>query len=127
MAIDTQPITTAPVNRRGGQESYLLLTTGRFGSRGLSVTWVEGAPGSEQPRHVHEESEQVYIIVRGRGLMKAGTEQQSVSAGTLVFIPPGTPHAIENTGDEPLVFVSAASPPFESESLAPEMRYREQE
>ena len=109
----TQTLEESPRNHRGGQVSYLLLTMGQFGSRSLSVTWVEGEPGSEQPVHQHSANEQVYVIVRGRGVMKVGDEEREVDAGTLVFVPPGAGHAIRNTGDEALVFVSATAPPFE--------------
>ena len=98
--MDVQHISTAPINRRGGgQDSYLLLTGGQFGSRNLTITWVDCAPGSEQRLHSHEAEEQVYVILRGRGLMKAAGEEREVEAGTLVFIPPGTGHAIRNIGD----------------------------
>jgi mannose-6-phosphate isomerase-like protein (cupin superfamily) len=109
----TQTLEQSPRNPRGGQVSYLLLTKGQFGSENLSITWVEGAPGSEQLLHAHPANEQVYVIVRGRGLMKVGGEEQEVGAGTMVFVPPRTDHAIRNVGDEPLVYVSATAPPFE--------------
>ncbi|HEU4760283.1 MAG TPA: cupin domain-containing protein [Dehalococcoidia bacterium] len=112
----TQSLEESPRNRRGGQVSYLLLAGGQFGSRDLAVTWVDGEPGSEQPVHGHPEQEQVYVIVRGRGAMRVGDEEREVSAGTLVYVPPRSGHAIRNTGDEPLVYVSATAPPFE---LAP--------
>jgi mannose-6-phosphate isomerase-like protein (cupin superfamily) len=108
-----QTLEESPRNHRGGQVSYLLLTGGQFGSENLAITWVEGDPGSEQPLHAHPANEQVYVIARGRGIMKVGGEEHEVVAGTLVFIPPGTSHAIRNTGDEPLVFISATAPPFD--------------
>jgi len=111
-----QTLEESPRNFRGGQVSYLLLTKGQFGSTNLTITWVEGGPGSEQPLHAHP-NEQHYVIVRGRGVMKVAGEEQEVAAGTLVFIPPGAGHAIRNTGEEPLVFVSAASPSFDLEQL----------
>ena len=123
--MDIHTIDGAPVNRRGGQESYLLLARGQFGSRNLAITWVDGAPGSEQGLHRHDTNEQVYVIVRGRGVMKAGGEEQEVGPGTLVFIPPGTDHAIRNTGAETLTFISATSPPFDHEALNEVFRYRE--
>ena len=109
----TQKLEESPRNHRGGQVSYLLLTKGQFGSSNLSVTWVEGAPGSEQPVHGHSENEQVYVIVRGRGVMKVGEEQRELGPGTLVFVPPGTDHAIRNNGQEVLLYVSATAPPFD--------------
>jgi mannose-6-phosphate isomerase-like protein (cupin superfamily) len=109
----TQTLEQSPQNHRGGQVSYLLLTKGQFGSQNLSITWVEGERGSEQAVHAHPANEQVYVIVRGRGVMKVGGEEAEVGPGTMVLIPPKTGHAILNTGDEPLVYVSATSPPFE--------------
>ena len=118
-----QKVEGSPLNERGGQLSYLLLDRGQFGSSRLSVTWVEGKPGSEQQIHAHEANEQVYVIVRGRGLMRVGDEQESVEAGDLVFIPPKTDHAIRNVGDEPLIYVSATSPPFDRHALERPFRY----
>ena len=118
-----QKVDGSPLNERGGQRSYLLLDRGQFGSSRLSVTWVEGKPGSEQQVHAHEANEQVYVIVRGRGLMRVADEQERVEAGDLVFIPPKTGHAIRNVGDEPLVYVSATSPPFDRDALERPFRY----
>jgi mannose-6-phosphate isomerase-like protein (cupin superfamily) len=109
----TQAIADSPVNRRGGgQVSHLLLAPAQFGSSNLAVTWVEGAPGSQQRLHTHTGSEQVYVIVAGRGRMIVAGEEQDVHPGTMVFIPPGAEHAIGNPGPEKLIYVSATSPPF---------------
>ena len=109
----TQTLEESRRNHRGGQTSYMLLTKGQFGSRNLSITWVEGEPGSDQPVHEHPSQEQVYVTVRGRGVMRVGYEERQVKAGTLVLVPPRTGHSIRNTGEEPLAFVSATAPPFE--------------
>ncbi len=122
-----QPLETAPGNERGGQKSWLLLTERQFGSQNLAVTWVEGAPGSMQAVHGHPDNEQIYVIVRGRGVMQVADEMQEVREGTLVFIPPGAAHAIKNTSDEPLVFVSATSPPFDPKELNAYFAYKEPE
>jgi mannose-6-phosphate isomerase-like protein (cupin superfamily) len=111
--MDIQTLTGSPRNERGdGQVSHLLLAEGQFGARRLCVTWVECQPGSQQALHRHPTQEQVYVIVRGHGQMLVGDEGRAVGEGTMVFMPPGTPHAIRNTGSELLVYVSATSPPF---------------
>jgi mannose-6-phosphate isomerase-like protein (cupin superfamily) len=120
-----QPLDNAPVNERGGQKSHLLLGPAQFGSKNLAITWVDCAPGSMQAVHGHPDNEQVYVIVRGRGVMQVGGEMQEVSEGTLVFIPPGAAHALKNTSDEPLVFVSATSPPFDPQELDAYFAYRQ--
>ncbi len=119
----TQTLEQSPVNRRGGQTSYLLLTEGQFGSKNLSITWVECEPGSMQAVHGHPNEEQVYVIVRGRGVMQIGDEMEEVGPGTLIYTPPGLAHAIKNTGDDPLTYVSATSPPFNPAELDPHFRH----
>jgi mannose-6-phosphate isomerase-like protein (cupin superfamily) len=73
---------------------------------------VECQPGSQQALHRHPTQEQVYVIVRGHGQMLVGDEERAVGEGMMVFIPPGGEHAIKNTSDELLVYVSATAPPF---------------
>ena len=110
----TQRLEESPRDRRGGQVSHLLLgPRGSVDSDRLAVTWVIGQPGSEQEPHLHEHSEQAYVIVRGRGLMRVGEEAEEVTEGALILIPAGAAHSIRNVGDEPLVYVSATAPPFE--------------
>jgi mannose-6-phosphate isomerase-like protein (cupin superfamily) len=114
-AVQLRRLSDAPVRERGLLQSHLLLDAGELGARNLVVTWVEVAPGGEQRPHSHTESEQAYVIVRGQGQMTVAGEQRDVVEGDLVLIPPTAEHAIANTGDETLVYVSAASPP---ESMA---------
>jgi mannose-6-phosphate isomerase-like protein (cupin superfamily) len=110
-------LSEAHVEERGRLRSHFLIDAGDLGSKNLSVTWVDVPPGAEQRAHSHEESEQAYVIVRGRGRMHVAGDEEDVSEGDLIFIPPGAQHGITNDGDEPLVYVSAASPPVSMEEL----------
>lgn len=65
----------APVNRRGGQSSYLLLGKAQLGSERLAITWVDCPVGSEQPMHRHPDAEQAYA--------SAGTARLAEVARTL--------------------------------------------
>lgn len=107
---------SAPRRRRHGLTSIFLLDrnsdVGRETASNLAVTWVELEPGGAQIPH-HHAPEQVYVIVQGRGQMRVGAETQPVNAGDLVFIPPNAVHGLQNTGAETLVYVSAATPPFD--------------
>jgi len=113
----TQHIGDAPVHERGGQSSYLLLAQGQFGARHLAITWVDCPPGSSQPQHQHDTQEQIYVITRGRGVMTVGDEERELEAGTLVFVPPATPHTIRNDSGEPMSYISATSPPFDGATI----------
>ncbi len=115
--MNVQDLVEAPLHDRGGQRSYLLLARGQLGMRNMAITWVDCAPGSQQGVHEHETPEQVYVIIRGRGVMIVGDEEGEVSAGTLIAVPPRTGHAIRNTSDELMSYVSATSPPFDDATL----------
>ena len=106
----------APRRERDGLVSRILFHGGDLPETRLTVTWVEVAPGSGQRPHGHV-PEQVYVIVRGRGRMKVGDEEQVVGEGDLVHIPPQSIHGIENIADEVLTYVSAATPSVDWEAF----------
>jgi len=55
-----------------------------------------------------------FIASNSNAGLLVGDEELAVAEGTMVFIPPGTGHAIRNTSSEVLVYVSAAAPPFDA-------------
>jgi mannose-6-phosphate isomerase-like protein (cupin superfamily) len=101
---------------RDGLVSHVLLNVGDLPETRLTVTWVDVDPGSGQRLHSHG-PEQVYVVVRGRGKMKVGDEEQWVVEGDLIYIPPDTLHGIENLSDEILTYVSAATPTVDWEAF----------
>jgi mannose-6-phosphate isomerase-like protein (cupin superfamily) len=107
----------APIHERGGQSSYLLLSRGQFGAQHMAITWVDCPPGSSQPLHQHDTQEQIYVITQGRGVMTVGDDERELVAGTLVFVPPATPHTIRNETDAPMSYISATSPPFDGAAI----------
>ncbi len=72
-------------------------------------------PGLETEEHYHQQTEEIYYIVRGQGLMVLGGEGREVGPGHGILIPPGTRHKIRNMGKEPLVFLCCCSPPYSHE------------
>ncbi len=82
----------------------------------LTTTFVEIEPGGKQRVH-HHEPEQVYYIIAGTGKMTVGDEQEIVQSEDCIFIPFQEPHGLENIGDVPLKYFSAASPSFTEEEL----------
>lgn len=105
----------SPRRERSGLVSHILLQRGDLPEAGLTATWVEVVPGSRQRPHGHP-SDQVYVITAGRGRMLVGEEEREVDAGDLVYITSGVIHSIENTSEEALTYVSAATPALEAEA-----------
>lgn len=98
--------------REDGVISNVLHTERDEVNTDLTVTWVDVDPGAAQERHSHA-SEQVYVVVAGTGVVSVSGERRSVEAGDLVYVPSNAEHGIENTGDRPLEYVSAATPVIE--------------
>jgi quercetin dioxygenase-like cupin family protein len=80
-----------------------LVSADRTPSAGLTVGVAEIPPGASETgaRHRHADHE-VYYVVAGTGLVHLDGQEHPVEAGSVVFIPGGTPHFMRNTGDEAL-------------------------
>lgn len=68
--------------------------------------------GTRTLAHRHQQSEELYYILRGRGLMHLGIEHFEVGPGDTVCIAPGTVHSIENTAAEELVILCSCAPAY---------------
>jgi quercetin dioxygenase-like cupin family protein len=72
------------------------------------VFMVELAPGEAPPLHHHDDTEQVFYILQGRGRLEIGRDGQQypVEPGHVVRIPPGTFHRIICQGDTSLRYLA---------------------
>lgn len=64
-------------------------------------------PGEAPPLHRHDDTEQIFYILNGQGVLQIGSEQQefAVRPGDVVRIPPRTLHSIRCT-DEALRYLA---------------------
>ena len=125
--MDTARVGQVRAYQGDGAINHILLRTGKFDSRNLLVAWTVLSPHSQQRGHAHVGSEQAYVFIRGNGRMQVEEEVQYVGQGEMVYVPPGKRHFIVNTGDENLVFIAVASPPFPVERLFADGGHRETE
>jgi len=65
--------------------------------------------------HRHHNSEELYHITAGQGRITLGDEIFEVGLGDTVCIPPGTPHCIENTGQDVLKILCCCAPAYAHE------------
>ena len=79
---------------------------------GGSIGLFEGIspPRDGPPRHIHYGSDELFYILEGQFLILVGEHQESVSAGTYVFVPRGTVHAYKVIGTERGRMLSAFIP-----------------
>ncbi len=65
-------------------------------------------PGEAPPLHVHHDTEQIFYVMEGKGLLQIGesAERRAVKPGNVVRIPPHTDHRIFCDGTKPLRYLS---------------------
>jgi len=107
---DVEPFVT-----RDGSQIRELMHPGVHGNRHQSLAEATVAPGASTRLHRHHATEEIYHFKQGAGMMTLGAERFTVRAGDTVCIPPGTPHRLENTGEEALVLLCACAPAYSDE------------
>ena len=90
--------------RTDGVRWKLLVDADRMASRGFSLGILEFPPGTVLAPHHHNVPE-VYWLREGVGELRIGEERRKVGPGTIVYIPEGMVHGIENIGAEPLTLI----------------------
>jgi quercetin dioxygenase-like cupin family protein len=78
----------------------------------VTITRVTMEPSSISARHSHPNSEQIWIVERGRAtlLMDQG-QTDELQAGDVVRTPAGSIHGVNNTGHEQFVYLAVTTPP----------------
>jgi quercetin dioxygenase-like cupin family protein len=111
------PVRTATLaecvpERTGDREFRVLLSAGPAGN--LAVTQFVGViPPGRAPAHQHTYDEAVYVL-DGQGQAHVAEQDLPIGPGTSIYLPPHTPHCLENTGSAALrvlgLFYPAGSP-----------------
>lgn len=78
----------------------------------LSAAFFEVDVGATSPRAWHEKTEEIYMIVEGKGVMYIGEMEMPIRAGDCISIPLRHVHAVANTGTTPLRMWVVTSPPY---------------
>jgi quercetin dioxygenase-like cupin family protein len=63
---------------------------------GVSVGTADVYPRQTTPRHVHDDSYEVWYCLKGSGYVVAGDLRVLLKRGQVVSCPPGVPHHLEN-------------------------------
>jgi quercetin dioxygenase-like cupin family protein len=81
----------------------LLIDADFMGSSGLSLGFVEIAPGGNLTLHYHSPAE-IYVITSGEGILNKSGELEEIKKGDVVYIEGNAKHALKNVGKETLEF-----------------------
>ena len=85
----------------------------RVGAKDLGYGYDVVPPGKRScPFHSHRGEEEMFLILRGRGTLRYGSETRPVRAGDLICCPTGGPetaHQIINDSQEDLAYLSVST------------------
>lgn len=56
------------------------------------------APGGATPPNSHAVAQEVFYVLRGQGVARAGGASRAIGPGDCFMLPPGTEHVVENPG-----------------------------
>lgn len=94
----------------GGALSKALVHPDTTGSRLIDYRISTYQPMARVELHSHKVQEQVYHVLDGEGLMEIDGEKTVVRKNDVIFLVPGSQHAIENTGLGDLTFIVVTTP-----------------
>jgi uncharacterized cupin superfamily protein len=84
-----------------------------LGAKDLGYSYDVVPPGKRScPFHSHRAEEEMFFIVKGRGMLRYGGERRAIRAGDVICCPAGGPetaHQIINDSDEDLAYLSVST------------------
>src|SRR5262245_56219320 len=98
---------------KDGSEIRELLAHRNSCIRNQSLAEARLPPGASTTPHYHPQTEEIYYILDGEGMMCLADENRSVRIGDAIAIPPGQIHQITNTGRTTLRFLCCCAPGYE--------------
>lgn len=81
---------------------YRVLSNGPY----YKVREIVVAPGKRFGWHLYKYRAEHWVVVEGLPMINIGDESMAVPVNESVFVPPKTPHCLENPGQEPVIIIA---------------------
>lgn len=105
---DAMPVETREAMRggRGTVTMQHVFKSGEFTANARLCARLTLPPGASIGPHSHDTEDEVYIVIRGEGLLDDGKTKSRIRAGDAVLTGNGESHALENPGKEDLELIA---------------------
>ena len=94
----------------GPNRVAFLLGPGDTGSFSLTEFSMAPPPAPGPPPHIHQDADEAVYVLDGTLEMGIGDRTLTGSAGSVMFVPRGTPHSLANPGPTPARMLVILSP-----------------
>lgn len=86
------------------------ISKAKHGIEGISFCVEDQSPGRKMRIHKHLNNDELIFIHKGAGTLTLDEQSIEVKAGDVAFVPRGTWHGLDNTGNENLLMIFQYSP-----------------
>jgi len=80
------------------------------GAKHLTLNYAVFQPYQEFKQHSHARSEDVIVVLKGKGVIKLGDRKVDIQEGDVIYVPPGEQHGTI-AGNKEMVLISVQAPP----------------
>ncbi len=88
--------------RLPGDRRTLVKASPRTGTQGVEAFRDSMAAGASTGIHIHQQADEFFYVVSGRGLVRVDATETPVEADDFVFVPKGHEHRVSSAGPMPL-------------------------
>ena len=82
-----------------------------MGAEKLTFNYVASLPGDEFPQHVHDYSDDTFLVLEGQVDVRQGESLRHLGIGHAAFVPSGQIHGTITTGSGRAILISFQAPP----------------
>jgi len=83
--------------------------------KSMSLAEAVVLPGKTTNYHYHKQSDEIYFILQGTGILEIEGEKRKVRENDFILIRAGSRHRIKNIGETQLKILCFESPPYSHE------------
>jgi mannose-6-phosphate isomerase-like protein (cupin superfamily) len=96
---------------QAGPMRLRILEDGRHTGHRLGLVEVSIPPSiGGPPQHIHRQHDETFFVISGTPTFTCGGQTITAKPGTLVTVPPGTPHTFANPGEQPVIMLCTVTP-----------------
>ena len=82
-----------------------------MGAKKLTLNYSVSQPGHEFPQHVHDGSDDTFLVLQGQVDVRQGDSRKPLLTGQAAFVPQGQIHGTVTTGTGTAILISFQCPP----------------
>ncbi len=82
-----------------------------MGAKRITLNWAVSEPGHEFPQHVHDYSDDTFLVLQGQVDVRQGDSRRPLLTGQAAFVPSKEIHGTITTGTGTAILISFQCPP----------------